>query len=374
VREFKDQGYCSFTLHVSHAQYTSSDTEISDGSSTPGSTSDVEETDAFIIQIRPEQHSLDISVAHAAVETYGRFTPRVRALNCHLPGGLQAFEMNMVPGMPFSQCQLRIPTLSHTTWNKQVSLVESFASFIARAWLSPAHTPPTSRNIRADSPMTDIPTLSSACTGKVGANILPKLAKLARELQDSVLRERAVATLEKLMKQENHMVVLNHGDLIPSNVLVDEETWEVTGVVDWAEAEWLPLGTCLYGLEHLLGYMDYAATPSSVSASLTSTSNSASTSTSSSSDDGGIDLKPVWRYYNDAARLRELFWMKLYEETPGFKERAEEVMLARDLGILLWFGYAWDEGAIDRVVNEEQDPLEVECLRVFLAVKSDVLW
>jgi hypothetical protein len=34
----------------------------------------------------------------------------------------------------------------------------------------------------------------------------------------------------------------------------------------------------------------------------------------------------------------------------------------------LWFGFAWDEGRIDRVVEEERDGMEVVCLRAFLGV------
>jgi hypothetical protein len=37
----------------------------------------------------------------------------------------------------------------------------------------------------------------------------------------------------------------------------------------------------------------------------------------------------------------------------------------RDIGVLLWYGYAWDGGAIDRVVNEMDDSVEVVCLRAF---------
>ena len=32
-------------------------------------------------------------------------------------------------------------------------------------------------------------------------------------------------------------------------------TGQITGIIDWAEAEVLPFGLALYGLENLLGYM-----------------------------------------------------------------------------------------------------------------------
>lgn len=151
---------------------------------------------------------------------------------------------------------------------------------------------------------------------------MSKLQKLASRLPSSGLRARARDVLERLLAMEAYPVVLNHGDLIPSNILIDAESWAVTGLVDWAEAEWLPFGTCLYGLEFLLG------------------------------GPGVREGKAVWEYWEGREALERVFWGALERERPGLGARREEVMCARDVGVLLWFGYAWDEGAIDRVVTE----------------------
>ncbi|KAL6706049.1 hypothetical protein ACN47E_006151 [Coniothyrium glycines] len=132
-------------------------------------------------------------------------------------------------------------------------------------------------------------------------------------------------------------VVLNHGDMIPSNILVDEETWTITGLVDWAEAEYLPFGTCLYGLESLLGYLDQTSTPEFV-------------------------------YYDDTERWREVFWSHLLNTLPALRKRRRDIEVMRDLGVLLWYGIAWDDGALDRVVSEEDDAEVLACLRAFLDV------
>lgn len=353
VKEFGEQGYCSFTLRISRFEGEASASNRSDGSASTSSVSVSKVEVTFVVQIRPEQHALDFTIAHAVSQTYGPYTPKVRKLDCNLPGRLQAFEMDMIPGIPLSRCHSRSTNPSPSSWTKQVNLVQSFATFIALAWPSPSNNAQTTRHSRADSPINEIPNLLSACTGNVGANIIPKLNKLSLRLPDDALRTRAAETRDKLLKVKNHPIVLNHGDLIASNMLVDEDTWQITGLVDWAEAEWLPFGTCLYGLEFLLGYID---------ATCTSTSDSASDSETTTGH------KPVWRYYFDAPRLRELFWARLCDEAPGMKDRMEDVLLARDLGVLLWYGYAWDEGAIDRVVNEKADAVEVECLRTFLGV------
>jgi hypothetical protein len=45
--------------------------------------------------------------------------------------------------------------------------------------------------------------------------------------------------------------------------------------------------------------------------------------------------------------------------------------LAKTIGTLLWYGFAWDEGAIDRVVNTERDVEEFVYLDAFLDDTQD---
>ncbi|KAF2641836.1 hypothetical protein P280DRAFT_286289 [Massarina eburnea CBS 473.64] len=322
VEEFKDQGYCSFTFLV-----------------TPSSSSMV----TLIVQIRPRQHGLEPEITGEAQSVYGSLAPRVKKLHVSLPGRLSAFEMELLLGVPYSRVKSRIVMFGREGWEKRVRLVESFASFIARAW--PTCYTPTAldRTVRADSPIFEDSSWLAPCAGAVGANIVPKLWKLARDLPDETLRRRAQDTLQKLRNLVSYPLALNHGDLIPTNILVDEETWEITGLVDWAEAEVLPFGTCLYGLEYLLGSIKY-----------------------SSSRHTSI---PTFDYDDGADELRRVFWNVMVKENPEMKDRIEEVRVMRDLGVLLWSGYAWDEGKIDRVVNEVDDVEEVACLRAFLGVE-----
>ncbi|KAK4505793.1 hypothetical protein PRZ48_003758 [Zasmidium cellare] len=131
-------------------------------------------------------------------------------------------------------------------------------------------------------------------------------------------------------------VVLNHGDLLPSNIMVDRESWRLTGLVDWAEAEYLPVGMALYGIEHLLGFFD--------------------------------NKRKVFVYYEQANTLRDIFWQRLKDEIPELRDKAmwEAVFLSRDIGILLWHGIAWDDGRLDRVVDYENDTEELAYLESFL--------
>ncbi|KAK5276088.1 hypothetical protein LTR16_011740, partial [Cryomyces antarcticus] len=74
--------------------------------------------------------------------------------------------------------------------------------------------------------------------------------------------------------------------------MVDEATGRLCGLVDWAEAEYLPFGTTPYGLEHLLGY----------------------TSTPPQSDEG--ETRATWTYYDHAFALRTAFWGELEKNIP----------------------------------------------------------
>ncbi|CAA9960746.1 hypothetical protein PTMSG1_04130 [Pyrenophora teres f. maculata] len=246
------------------------------------------------------------------------------------------------PDSLFNSDPRRIPSITLNTQarSKLQRLVISFADFIAHAWQSSSMTQTQShdRTTRADSPMDEHLNTLSRCSGKVGSSIVHRLEKLAAGLPDAWLRERADEALCAVQRMTDYPVVLNHGDLIPSNILANEQTWEITGIVDWAEAEYLPFGTCLYGLEHLLGYV----VPASLNGPLT------------------------WVYFNDAEQLRGLFWTRLVAVVPDLSAQLQYVRAMRDVGVLLWHGMAWDDGAINRVVNEVDDVEEIAKLRAFL--------
>ncbi|KAF1914606.1 hypothetical protein BDU57DRAFT_519691 [Ampelomyces quisqualis] len=343
VQEFKEQGYCSLTLLV-----TAPDA-IESSSHEDGNVSrkiDWGTSRSLIVQLRPAQHALDIGIARAAREAYSSLAPSTHQLNLTLPGQLCMYEMERMPGTSLSRLLPRSLSTDSILQKKEERLIESLARFMAQSWQSVAERPNSARTARADSPMEDLSATLSRCTGSVGLSVVQRLEKLGRELPDELLKEKAKATLACIKALTNYPVVLNHGDMIPSNILVDEDTWEVTGLVDWAEAEYLPFGTCLYGLEHFLGYLKPLT------------------------EDLALACKesPSFVYYAHATRLRERFWTRLLDLVPELKTRQEDLKTVRDLGVLLWYGYAWDDGAINRVVNETEDAVEVACLRAFLAV------
>ncbi|KAH7080933.1 hypothetical protein FB567DRAFT_116447 [Paraphoma chrysanthemicola] len=351
VQEFKEQGQCSYTLLVS-TQEQSSQTREADhnGVSDNDQLCQIRSHETRIVQIRPAQYALDVNIAQAAKKLYPTLAPAVRILDLSLPGNMHAYEMEKLPGLALSRVLAQMDMLDTELQAKQQTLIKSFAAFIAQGYHSRAEIPSRCRDTRADSPMDNESRSLSLCTGEVGSSIVSRLEKLAMELPDEWLRRKAKNILAFMTRLHDYPVVLNHGDLISSNILVDEYTWEITGVVDWAEAEYLPFGTCLYGLELLLGYITAKVPPGM---------------TQDDSKDGvdGGDFT----YYEHANSLRKIFLAQLLDAIPQLVGRQEEVHVMRNMGVLLWYGFAWDGGAIDRVVNERDDPEEVAYLRAFMS-------
>ena len=338
IEEFEYQGYCSFTILLSpREEHITSENGIQSSSHT----NILGVARQLVVQLRPSHHALDLDIAWAASEAYTWLAPNTTAVSIHLPGGLLMYEMNKLEGMPVSRLQFRDRSVGNRTQKQQEFLIISFARVIAKSW--PKATSPKRRDsvIASKLSLGDEQSLLSQCTGKVGSCIAHKLERLTEKLPDKWLREKAQSTRDRLHMVEQWPIVLTHGDLIPSNILVDEETWQITGLVDWAEAEFLPFGICLYGLDHLLGFLE-----------------------SCSSEPCG----PTFVYYDNALQLRELFWTHIFKLVPELETREEEVHLMRDVGVFLWHGYAWDEGAIDRVVDEVNDVEELVKLRALLSV------
>lgn len=124
-------------------------------------------------------------------------------------------------------------------------------------------------------------------------------------------------------------MVLTHGDLCEMNFLVDENSGHLTGVIDWAEAEILPFGFNLWGVENLLGYMDGNG----------------------------------WNYFEGYEDLRAVFWTVFYsavaEEDDGAlllqKQKQDTINVARRMGILFRYGFFWDENLRKKVPVQEGD-------------------
>ncbi|KAI1753673.1 hypothetical protein F4782DRAFT_539380 [Xylaria castorea] len=72
-----------------------------------------------------------------------------------------------------------------------------------------------------------------------------RLARLAEELPSSLLPNsllsKLIGNLPSLFSQ-NYPQVLTHGDFSVTNILIDENTFEITGIVNWSLAMIMPFG------------------------------------------------------------------------------------------------------------------------------------
>ena len=77
--------------------------------------------------------------------------------------------------------------------------------------------------------------------------------------QNEDLRRRITACISKIREEDVRLaklpVVLTHMDMTPFNYLVDMASGQVTAILDWDSAKYLPVGHNLHFIEHLFEYM-----------------------------------------------------------------------------------------------------------------------
>ena len=268
--------------------------------------------DDTVIQFRPASYRLDLRVTSAARDVYGRFAPDTEYVATHPGSGLLIYKLERIGGISFqdSRASCTVPEKSKYI---RARLCRDFALFLSKSWHESS--------------------IECLSLGTVGRSIHPRLMSLCEDLPVR-FRTSARHILANLHRIEALPWVLTHGDIVAANIMVNPSSGALTGLVDWAEAEILPFGVCIYGLEEILGQL----TPA------------------------GFQYRP------DAQELRVLFWAELESNIPALRRShvQEAVKLARDLGVLLWHGIAFDDGAIDRVVQEDRDIEEIHRLEAFL--------
>lgn len=279
------QGYCSLTVFVG---------------------------DDIVVQFRPYNYRLDLQLTSAAREVYGVFAPETKYVATLPQSGLLVYSMGRIDGISFKDLRTS-RSMAASSADQRATLCRDLARFLARSW---------NQTTRQALPL-----------GIVGKTIASRLEALVSSLPCR-FRSTAQRVHQNLHRIEALPWVLQHGDIVAGNIMVDPLGGRLTGLVDWAEAERLPFGICFYGLEELLGVV---------------------TSTG-------------FRYREDANNLRAVFWIELDMLIPELKQTRtlEAVKLARDLGVLLWHGIAFDDGALDRVVQEGRDVEEIHRLDAFL--------
>ncbi|EHK20834.1 uncharacterized protein TRIVIDRAFT_138728, partial [Trichoderma virens Gv29-8] len=138
----------------------------------------------------------------------------------------------MIPGESYFSISL---SLLEENLDHQLATVRSLARFFAQSWGS-----------GRSSKLSMDPTVLQDCHSSFNHLIksLPeKFHKIVNHVQLHIPE----------LFYGKYPLVITHGDLNEMNILIDPETGEITGIVDWAEAGMLPFGFALYALDHLLG-------------------------------------------------------------------------------------------------------------------------
>lgn len=157
------------------------------------------------------------------------------------------------------------------------------------------------------------------------ADLQNKLDTLQRQLPS-----RFIAVIFKLRKEApaifdpTYPLVLSHTDLCEMNIIVNPEVGGINGIVDWAEAKVLPFGMSLWGLQNMLGTMNSSG----------------------------------WHYHENSSRLEGLFWDTFYSIVGEISSEERNTMkIAERVGIVLRYGFTWENGISERPVNEQDSSI-----------------
>ncbi|KAK2004881.1 hypothetical protein LX36DRAFT_237472 [Colletotrichum falcatum] len=367
------QGYCSYTLlllpQTSCGRRRDSGVDAGDGVGSGGSESSdtsgkrgvaagAEKGGNLLVQFRPRRHAIDAGMCAEARDVLGGgIVPGVEDLGV-LTGletagtrtgdsddALCAYALERAGGVSLTQFRGSSAASGTDPRACRRRIVADLAVVFADAW----------RGRRGG---------RDVVKGKVGGSLRWRLEVLVEGLTGE-LRAVARRAMEELAEVEESLPwVVTHGDLVPDNILVHPLPWEegdgaggrrrkemreraggLVGLIDWAEAEWLPFGVGMYGLEEVLG-------------------EDVLVEDDGHGTNGGADATR-FEYYPEAGALRSLFWDEV-GRVVGDEEVIRRARLAQVLGVLLWRGIAFDDGALERVVDGERDWWDMQRLRVWL--------
>ncbi|KIH87312.1 hypothetical protein SPBR_05089 [Sporothrix brasiliensis 5110] len=261
------QGACSYTVYAGH--------ELS-----------------HVVQFRLQSLELKGETAALARRIFGALAPDV-SFRRQL-GDASMADAGREPLLVYTMTRIRgisrldfvlahgFPENSPTNKIRRKTLIQDVASFFALAWKTPQ-------------------TVDTAYRDHMAATFETELHILLRALPDRfhpVLR----ATLRSLPDILALPMVLLHKDLGDCNIMVDEASCHLVGVIDWAEAEIGPFGTNLHSLQDLMSK---------------------------------LHLKNGWIRYEDYDDLVACFWETLDGAVGGLDEDTRKaIKAARVLGLL----------------------------------------
>ena len=184
-----------------------------------------EQRDHRIVSIRLPQAQIDGRLVELAQEIHGRLVSEATdyGLMSHLDPPLTIDTMLFLPGI---SC---LGALSHQTKMdpqdevRHLCYIKHLARYFARCWLKPQ---PINTEVQAE----------------LQEGICRRLSNFR---QSCVFSSLSISKLEHslpMLFSPDYPQVLTHGDFSITNILVDKNTFEITGLVDWSLAAVLPFG------------------------------------------------------------------------------------------------------------------------------------
>ncbi|KAJ4315798.1 hypothetical protein N0V84_008202 [Fusarium piperis] len=275
-----------------------------------------------IFQFRVQESSFNTDIMSLAKTAHPQF---VTSYKYHGTIGqsrpLHIYEMDNIPGITYIMGRDISTVQPPDAVFRQRNTVKDLARFFAQSW----------NNAQCLNPDDVAPLL---------AEFDSKFDLLARSLPS-----RFASNLDKIRKDLPSLFsgalpfVLSHGDLCEMNILINSETGNITGIVDWAEARILPFGLSLWGFENVLGYMDSRG----------------------------------WHYYDNRRELEDLFWQTFWGEATNASDADSKLIrTARLAGLFCRYGFIVDGKAVIRVVDES-DASGLPYLDAFCAAEDCLL-
>ncbi|KAL7919530.1 hypothetical protein ACQKWADRAFT_192465 [Trichoderma austrokoningii] len=243
----------------------------------------------LIIQFRSGASPLCSSTTKLAKQVHGHLAPATTYHGLMPDSSVSVWVMEIIAGVGY------LFTESTITAAKLHVTVIDFAKFYAASWKAP------------QSPAKDRRHLYMSQLKHLSSSLPPRFTKILEHTQKNIGQMMDLVPW-----------VLTHQDLSDMNILVDPDSGHITGVVDWADATIEPFGMALWGLETVLGC---------------------------SGPDG-------WSYYGDnVSQSRALFWNTLLREIGHTisDECRHAIDQVRTLGVLLRYGFCWENGTINPV-------------------------
>ncbi|KAK2742031.1 hypothetical protein CKAH01_01458 [Colletotrichum kahawae] len=298
------QGYCSYTLllvPLGEAERRDSGCEVG--------------KDERLVQFRPRKHGIDVGMCGEARKILGAAVgvPFVEELGV-VEGELVGYVVERVGGVSLTELRRRHNDGLQVERRKRI--VRDLAGMFADSWRG-----------RRDA--------AAVVKGKIGGSLRWRLDVMAQRLPRE-FRGVVGRVMRQMDEIDGLEWVVTHGDLVSDNIMVKEDGG-VVGLIDWAEAEWLPFGVGMYGLEEVLG------------------------------EDVAVDHetgRSRFEYYPEARELRDLFWEEVGRVVDD-EDVLKRARWAQVLGVLLWRGIAFDDGNLGRVVDE-RDWWDLQRLRTWL--------